>query len=83
MELCVSHYDIWQSLTSHTSRPAGGNFTVEIAVNRAFTTLSYDGQNTNVFGDGQAHEGLGEEPLSEQQCITEPNSTQPSFSGKM
>ncbi|KAF7330347.1 hypothetical protein MVEN_02473000 [Mycena venus] len=29
--------------------PANGEFTVELAVNRAFTTLSYDGINTGMF----------------------------------
>lgn len=50
--------------------PANGNFTVEIAVNRAFTTLSYDGVRTGVFGDGQNYtNGLGGVD-----CITELNS---------
>ncbi|KAJ7306921.1 hypothetical protein DFH08DRAFT_901384 [Mycena albidolilacea] len=49
--------------------PANGNFTVEIAVNRAFTTLSYDGVRTGVFGDGQNYtNGLGGVD-----CITELN----------
>ncbi|KAJ7352486.1 hypothetical protein DFH08DRAFT_1078162 [Mycena albidolilacea] len=40
--------------------PANGDFTVELAVNRAFTTLSYDGVNTGVFLDGQNYtDGLG------------------------
>ncbi|KAF7300191.1 Succinyl-CoA ligase subunit alpha [Mycena kentingensis (nom. inval.)] len=40
--------------------PANGEFTVEIAVNRAFTSLSYGGVRMAEFGDGQNHEeGLG------------------------
>lgn len=32
--------------------PAGGSFTVEMAHNRAFTTLSYDGNKTTEWPDG-------------------------------
>ncbi|KAJ7445091.1 hypothetical protein FB451DRAFT_1412910 [Mycena latifolia] len=40
--------------------PANGNFTVELAVNRAFTTLSYGGVRIAAFGDGQNYtNGLG------------------------
>ncbi|KAJ7454823.1 hypothetical protein FB451DRAFT_1279496 [Mycena latifolia] len=40
--------------------PANGEFTVELAVNRAFTTLSFGGANTGIFGDGQNYtDGLG------------------------
>ncbi|KAF7291758.1 hypothetical protein HMN09_01235400 [Mycena chlorophos] len=40
--------------------PANGNFTVEIAVNRAFTSLSYGGSRVGLFGDGKDYtEGLG------------------------
>ncbi|KAJ7746606.1 hypothetical protein B0H16DRAFT_941605 [Mycena metata] len=40
--------------------PANGEFTVELAVNRAFTTLAFDGTRTGVFGDGQNYtNGLG------------------------
>ncbi len=35
--------------------PAGGSFTVEIANNRAFTTLSYDGTKTSEWPDGGNH----------------------------
>ncbi|KAF5372097.1 hypothetical protein D9758_005038 [Tetrapyrgos nigripes] len=60
--------------------PANGEFTVEIAVNRAFTTLSYDGRfagtytgplkNGSMAADGQ----LGVTESGEQpQCITDPN----------
>ncbi|KAJ7290046.1 hypothetical protein C8J57DRAFT_336214 [Mycena rebaudengoi] len=49
--------------------PANGEFTVELAVNRAFTTLSYGGIKIGVFGDGQNYEnGLGGTD-----CITELN----------
>ncbi|GME46853.1 uncharacterized protein LTHEOB_8840 [Neofusicoccum parvum] len=42
--------------------PAGGSFTVEIATNRAFTTLSYDGSKTSEWPDGAEHpeDWLGE-----------------------
>lgn len=35
--------------------PANGNFTVELAHNRAFTTLSYDGENVSDWPDGKDH----------------------------
>ncbi|KAG8822009.1 hypothetical protein FRC18_011129, partial [Serendipita sp. 400] len=35
--------------------PAGGTFTVEIAMNRAFTSLSYGGRRTTDWGDGKHH----------------------------
>lgn len=35
--------------------PAGGSFTVELAHNRAQTTLSYNGQFTSEWPDGQDH----------------------------
>ncbi|EJD40559.1 hypothetical protein AURDEDRAFT_69982 [Auricularia subglabra TFB-10046 SS5] len=35
--------------------PANGNFTVEIAANRVFTTLSYNGLKTTDWPDGQNH----------------------------
>ncbi|KAK4184928.1 hypothetical protein QBC35DRAFT_390685, partial [Podospora australis] len=35
--------------------PAGGSFTVEIAENRAVTTLSYDGANVSDWPDGLQH----------------------------
>ena len=35
--------------------PAGGSFTVELAHNRAQTTLSYDGAYTSEWPDGQQH----------------------------
>ncbi|KAJ2917948.1 hypothetical protein MD484_g2430, partial [Candolleomyces efflorescens] len=56
--------------------PSGQSFVVELAVNRAFTTLSYDGANTGIFGDGQDHPGLGytdEGKHGAEGCITEPN----------
>ena len=39
-------------------RPAGGNFTVEIADNQAVTTLSYKGTKTSNWVDGQPHPEL-------------------------
>jgi hypothetical protein len=50
--------------------PANRDFTVELAHNRAFTTLSYDGQQTTAWTDGEDHpddwnswEGPGSECL--------------------
>jgi len=43
-------------------RPAGGHFTVEMAGNKAFTTLSYNGTLAKTYGDGEDHpEGLGKD----------------------
>ncbi|KIJ93961.1 hypothetical protein K443DRAFT_134917 [Laccaria amethystina LaAM-08-1] len=55
--------------------PANGVFTVEHAVNRAFTTLSYNGSMTALFGDGENHPGLGvtSEGKNETDCIVSPN----------
>lgn len=59
-------------------RPAGGSFTVEIATNRAFTSLSYDGYYATDWLDGQNHTGstdtLFDAVLSPEGCITDPNS---------
>ena len=38
-----------------SSSPAGGTFTVELASNQGMTSLSFDGERINVFGDGEAH----------------------------
>ncbi|EKG10038.1 hypothetical protein MPH_12865 [Macrophomina phaseolina MS6] len=35
--------------------PAGGSFTVELANNRAFTTLSFNGERTSDWPDGADH----------------------------
>jgi hypothetical protein len=35
--------------------PAGGEFTVELGINRAFTTLSYQGKFTSQWPDGEEH----------------------------
>ncbi|TFK34779.1 hypothetical protein BDQ12DRAFT_689182 [Crucibulum laeve] len=54
--------------------PAQGTFTVELAVNRAFTTLGYNGTMVGNFPSGQdeiAYPALTDS--GEQQCITEPN----------
>lgn len=41
-------------------RPAGGQFTVEMAGNKGQTTLAFGGKNAKTFPDGQDHpEGLG------------------------
>jgi len=54
--------------------PANGEFTVELTMNRAFTTLSFNGQYTGLYGDGQNHPGLGVTPSGQvPPCITEPN----------
>lgn len=36
-------------------RPANGQFTVEIAGNRGFTTLSFNGSKTTAWPDGKVH----------------------------
>ncbi|KIY71843.1 hypothetical protein CYLTODRAFT_418559 [Cylindrobasidium torrendii FP15055 ss-10] len=55
--------------------PANGEFTVELAPNRAGTTLSYDGRYTARFGDGNDHDEF--DKLAKQgeltTCITEIN----------
>lgn len=35
--------------------PAGGSFTVELAINRAFTSLSYNGSHATQWPDGEEH----------------------------
>ena len=56
-------------------RPANGELTVELAMNRASTTLSYNGSYTGLYGDGQDHPGLGVTPAGQvPACITQPNS---------
>ncbi|EEB93106.1 hypothetical protein MPER_08285 [Moniliophthora perniciosa FA553] len=66
--------------------PANGNFTVELATNRAFTSLSYDGQKAGTF-TGPLRNNLkdsefgvtkaGEVP----KCITDPNKNETMASG--
>ncbi|KAG6333708.1 hypothetical protein ID866_5375 [Astraeus odoratus] len=57
--------------------PAGGSVTVEIAANRAFTSLSYDGEFATDWPDGQDHTGssltLQDATLSSEGCIVDPN----------
>ncbi|CAG7848881.1 SubName: Full=Uncharacterized protein {ECO:0000313/EMBL:CCA72555.1} [Serendipita indica DSM 11827] len=59
--------------------PAGGSFTVELAMNKAFTSLSYNGQYTTEWGDGQHHpEGYsstntGGASLNSAGCLSSPN----------
>ncbi|KAL1676931.1 hypothetical protein EV122DRAFT_266557 [Schizophyllum commune] len=54
----------------HINKPANGHFTIEHATDRAFTTLSYDGNMTGVYIDGKDHlEGLD----GGGECITNPN----------
>ncbi|SJK99699.1 uncharacterized protein ARMOST_03010 [Armillaria ostoyae] len=50
--------------------PAGGSFTVELATNQAFTTLSYDGRMVGTFADGQEHPEYSQYHNT---CITSPN----------
>lgn len=64
------------SIDSSKIRPANGDFTVEHAVNRVFTTLVSD-PVLGTYVDGQEHPGLGttrdgKEPGSD--CISNPNS---------
>ena len=56
---------------------------MEHAVNRAFTTLSYDGRNTALYGDGNNHPGFGttlDGKAAPGACISEPNSALSYFS---
>lgn len=59
--------------------PAGGSFEIEIAANRAFTTLAYGGNNTSPWGDGQQHpdnysiQNLGGGRSTTTECIPSPN----------
>ena len=49
---------------------AGGTFTVELAHNRAQTALSYGGQYTSEWPDGQQHpENWGGDPTDGEGCI--------------
>lgn len=49
--------------------PAGGEFTVELAHNRAMTTLSYDGKFTSAWPDGKDHDDNWAGPGSPPDCI--------------
>jgi len=49
--------------------PAGGSFTVELAHNRAQTTLSYDGQFTSQWPDGKEHPEDWRGPGNPPDCI--------------
>jgi len=51
--------------------PAGGSFTVEIANNRAFSTLSYDGRLTTQWTDGGEHPEDWRGPGNPPDCIQE------------
>lgn len=46
--------------------PAGGQFAVEMAHNRAFTTLSYDGNKTTDWPDGSQD---APQPLRSGGCV--------------
>ncbi|ESK91302.1 hypothetical protein Moror_2816 [Moniliophthora roreri MCA 2997] len=48
--------------------PAGGSFTVELAANRAKTTLSYGGRDTTAWGDGKDHP----DDYHDENCINSP-----------
>jgi len=51
--------------------PAGGSFEVEIAENRAFTTLSYDGRLTTDWTDGRNRSDDWHGPLTGEGCLIE------------
>ncbi|KAH8824929.1 hypothetical protein DL96DRAFT_1611296 [Flagelloscypha sp. PMI_526] len=56
--------------------PANGQFTVELATNRAFTTLAYDkgGKDAKIFGHGSDTIDEGQrQPDGSMPCITFPN----------
>ncbi|KAF9019145.1 hypothetical protein BDZ89DRAFT_1139514 [Hymenopellis radicata] len=50
--------------------PAGGSFTVELAANQAFTTLSFGGTRVGLFPDGEEHPEFERDHST---CITSPN----------
>ncbi|KAJ7671653.1 hypothetical protein DFH06DRAFT_1280029 [Mycena polygramma] len=52
--------------------PANGEFTVELATNRAFTSLSYNGKQAGTFPGGQDHLNYTEFRKGVD-CITSPN----------
>lgn len=49
--------------------PAGGNFTVELAHNRAQTTLSYEGKFASAWPDGKDHPEDWSGPGNPPECI--------------
>ncbi|KAF2806914.1 uncharacterized protein BDZ99DRAFT_393162, partial [Mytilinidion resinicola] len=51
--------------------PAGGSFEVEMAHNRAQTTLSYDGKFTSIWPDGKEHPEDWSGPGNPPECITD------------
>ncbi|KAH8925420.1 hypothetical protein BT69DRAFT_1348752 [Atractiella rhizophila] len=51
--------------------PANGSFTVEMAVNRAFTTLSYGGSNAGEYVNGKTDPSTWKR--SDEGCIVDPN----------
>ncbi|KAF9012214.1 hypothetical protein BDZ89DRAFT_1224185 [Hymenopellis radicata] len=56
--------------------PAGGSFTVELAANQAFTTLSFEGTRVGLFPDGEEHPEFERDVSSSSHhstCITSPN----------
>jgi len=53
--------------------PANGQFTVELATNRAFTTLSFNGKFAGEFTGGNDSGERQANPGQPQDCITNPN----------
>jgi len=53
--------------------PANGQFQIELATNRAFTTLSFDGKFVGEFTGGDDSGERQAPPGEEQPCITNPN----------
>ena len=51
--------------------PAGGTFQVELAVNQAFTTLSWDGSRVTDWPDGDTHPEDWHGPLTGEGCLVE------------
>ncbi|KIY46248.1 hypothetical protein FISHEDRAFT_46376, partial [Fistulina hepatica ATCC 64428] len=51
--------------------PAGGDFTIEVATNRAHTTLSYNGTYTSEWPDGNTYPD--DYVRNDPDCITSPN----------
>ncbi len=51
--------------------PAGGSFTVQMAENRAFTTLSYNGNLVSNWTDGREHPEDWHGPLTGEGCLVD------------
>lgn len=80
----VSHIDLRFALPCiivlqflATTRPSGGQVTLELATNRAFTTASTQPLRLGVFGNGE--DFIFPEHISEEGCVWEPNRKMPTL----